>query len=45
MRHAHSLGNKDPVFHKIFPTLLNEMKDAYPELSKDKRIDHKYIFK
>ena len=32
MRHAHSLGNKDPIFHKIFPILLNEMKEAYPEL-------------
>ena len=26
MRHAHSLGNKDPIFHKIFPILLDEMK-------------------
>ena len=25
MRHAHSLGNKEPVFHKIFPTLLQDM--------------------
>ena len=32
MRHAHSLGNKDPVFHKIFPTLLEDMKESYPEL-------------
>ena len=32
MRHAHTLGNKDPIFHKIFPVLLNDMKDAYPEL-------------
>ena len=32
MRHAHSLGNKDPVFHKIFPTLLDCFKDNYPEL-------------
>ena len=33
MRHAHTLGNKDPIFHKIFPILLNDMKDAYPELA------------
>ena len=36
MRHAHSLGNKEPIFHKIFPTLLNEMKDSYPELDRAK---------
>ena len=36
MRHAHSLGNKDPVFNKIFPTLLHDMKDAYPELERAK---------
>ena len=36
MRHAHSLGNKEPIFHKIFPTLLHEMKDSYPELDRAK---------
>ena len=36
MRHAHSLGNKDPVFHKIFPTLLDCFKDSYPELVRAK---------
>ena len=36
MRHAHTLGNIDPVFHKIFPTLLTNMKDAYPELERTK---------
>ena len=33
MRHAHTLGSKSPVFHKLFEVLLNEMKDSYPELS------------
>ena len=33
MRHAHSLGSKSPVFHKLFKVLLNEMKNSYPELS------------
>ena len=33
MRHAHSLGSKSPVFHKLFQVLLNEMKNSYPELS------------
>ena len=32
MRHAHSLGSKEPVFHKIFEVLLKEMKNSYPEL-------------
>ena len=36
MRHAHSLGNTEPIFHKIFPTLLNDMKNAYPELERAK---------
>ena len=38
MRHAHSLGNEDPLFHRLFPTLLNEMKDAYPELERAKEL-------
>ena len=38
MRHAHSLGNYDPVFHKIFPTLLNDMKNSYPELERAKEL-------
>ena len=33
MRHAHSLGSKNPVFYKLFEVLLNEMKNSYPELS------------
>ena len=32
MRHAHTLGSKEPVFHKLFHVLLNEMKNSYPEL-------------
>ena len=38
MRHAHSLGNKDPIFHKIFPILLNDMKESYPELNSAKEL-------
>tara|TARA_Y100000590_G_scaffold470052_1_gene661622 strand:+ start:4223 stop:6898 length:2676 start_codon:yes stop_codon:yes gene_type:complete len=36
MRHAHTLGNKDPIFYKLFPTLLNEMQNAFPELDRAK---------
>jgi len=32
MRHAHSLGSKNPVFYKLFEVLLNEMHNSYPEL-------------
>ncbi len=32
MRHAHSLGNKSPVFFKLFNVLLSEMGNSYPEL-------------
>ena len=38
MRHAHTLGNKEPIFHKIFPSLLNDMKDSYPELDRAKEL-------
>jgi len=36
MRHAHSLGSKNPVFYKLFEVLLNEMKNSYPELNTGK---------
>ena len=36
MRHAHTLGSKSPVFHKLFEVLLNEMKFNYPELNTGK---------
>ena len=36
MRHAHSLGSKLPIFHKLFDVLLDEMKNSYPELSNGK---------
>ena len=32
MRHAQLLGAKEPLMHKLFPTLLREMGQAYPEL-------------
>ena len=38
MRHAHSLGSKDPVFYKLFDILLSEMKSSYPELITGKEL-------
>jgi len=32
MRHAHLLGSKDPVMHRLVPSLVREMGQAYPEL-------------
>jgi alanyl-tRNA synthetase len=32
MRHAHLLGAKDPVMHRLVPALVHQMGAAYPEL-------------
>ena len=32
MRHAHLLGAKDPLMHRLVPALVTEMGAAYPEL-------------
>jgi alanyl-tRNA synthetase len=32
MRHAHLLGAKDPLMHRLLPSLVAEMGAAYPEL-------------
>src|SRR6185312_4624240 len=32
MRHAHLIGTKDPLMHRLVPTLVAEMGAAYPEL-------------
>ena len=34
MRHAHLLGAKEPLMHRLVPTLVSEMGQAYPELSR-----------
>ena len=36
MRHANTLGAKDPIFHKLFEVLLTEMQSSYPELIRGK---------
>jgi len=33
MRHAHLLGAKDPVMHRLVPELVKQMGGHYPELS------------
>ncbi|MEM6588578.1 MAG: alanine--tRNA ligase [Pseudomonadota bacterium] len=32
MRHAHLLGTKDPVMHRLVPALVGQMGQAFPEL-------------
>jgi alanyl-tRNA synthetase len=32
MRHVHILGAKDPIMHKMLPTLTSIMGEAYPDL-------------
>src|SRR5690606_36831565 len=32
MRHAHLLGAKEPLMHRLVPALIEEMGLAYPEL-------------
>ncbi|MEO0370039.1 MAG: alanine--tRNA ligase [Pseudomonadota bacterium] len=32
MRHAHLLGAKDPVMHRLVPALVGQMGQAFPEL-------------
>ncbi len=34
MRHAHILGAKEPLMHRLAPTLIAEMGDAFPELKR-----------
>jgi alanyl-tRNA synthetase len=34
MRHAHLLGAKEPLMHRLVPTLVSEMGQAYPELGR-----------
>jgi alanyl-tRNA synthetase len=34
MRHAHLLGTRDPLMHRLVPALVGEMGPAYPELKR-----------
>ncbi len=34
MRHAHLLGARDPLMHRLVPSLVAQMGQAYPELSR-----------
>ena len=34
MRHGHLIGGREPLMHKLTPSLVAEMGDAYPELKR-----------
>src|SRR5476649_1815404 len=34
MRHAHLIGSRDPLMHRLVPALVGEMGAAYPELKR-----------
>ncbi|MXP24779.1 alanine--tRNA ligase [Altererythrobacter indicus] len=34
MRHAHLLGAKEPLMHRLVPALITEMGQAYPDLTR-----------
>ena len=38
MRHAHLLGTKDPLMHRLVPALVGEMGSAYPELKRSEAL-------
>ena len=38
MRHAHMLGSKEPLMHRLVPTLVSEMGAAYPELERARAV-------
>jgi alanyl-tRNA synthetase len=38
MRHAHQLGAKEPLMHRLVPALTSEMGDAYPELKRAEKL-------
>lgn len=38
MRHAHQLGCKEPLMHRLLPALILEMGHAYPELIRAEKL-------
>ncbi|WP_448190709.1 alanine--tRNA ligase [Azospirillum sp. sgz301742] len=34
MRHAHMIGAREPLMHRLVPALVQQMGDAYPELTR-----------
>lgn len=45
MRHAHMLGAKDPLMHRLVPTLVNVMGEAYPQLHRAETLIEQTLFR
>ena len=43
MRHASLLGAKDPLLHRLVPTLVGEMGRAYPELARSQTLSQETL--
>jgi alanyl-tRNA synthetase len=43
LRHGYMLGQRQPFFHKLVPTLVQEMGEAYPELAQKRDIVEKAL--
>jgi alanyl-tRNA synthetase len=43
LRHGYMLGQKQPFFHRLVPTLVAEMGEAYPELAAKRGIVEKAL--
>ena len=44
MRHAHLLGAKDPLMHRLVATLVNLMADTYPQLQRAQSLITQTLF-
>ncbi|MBS0386265.1 MAG: alanine--tRNA ligase [Proteobacteria bacterium] len=44
MRHAHILGAKEPLLHRLAPALIAEMGEAYPELRRAEPVIKAQLF-
>ncbi len=44
MRHAHILGAKEPLMHRLAPTLIGEMGEAFPELQRARPVIEAQLF-
>jgi len=44
MRHAHILGAKEPLMHRLAPALIAEMGEAYPELERAQPVIEAQLF-
>ncbi len=44
MRHAHLIGCQDPLMHKLVPSLVETMGEAYPELGANQKMIEESLY-